>query len=180
MKAQIVRDSELCGKCHRRAAVEAVDAKGGFIEHHEQYEELFQSKHVIIKCSICHDPHAGVRQLREARKNTTRTQCVNCHFEKAKYQSDAHKAMEVGCIECYMPRVTKSAWGDAKKFTGDIRTHMMGIDPDQIEQLTADGKFALSQIGLNFACRHCHIQGGKASPKSDEELKARARGYHKS
>jgi hypothetical protein len=179
VKPQVVRDSELCGKCHRRGAVEMVDAKDGFIEHHEQYEELFQSKHVILKCSLCHDPHTGVRQLREAKKPTTRTQCTNCHFEKAAHQSDAHKAMEVACIECHMPRVTKSAWGDAKKFTGDIRTHMMGIDPDQVGQFTEDGKYALSQIGLNFACRHCHVEGGKASPKTDQELKARAKGYHK-
>lgn len=180
IKLQVVRDSELCAKCHRRGAVEMVNAKGGFIEHHEQYEELFQSKHVILKCSICHDPHAGVKQLREAGNPTTRTQCTNCHYEKARNQSDAHKAMEVACIECHMPRVIKSAWGDAEKFTGDIRTHMMGIDPDQVGQFTKDGKYALSQIGLDFACKHCHVQGGKASPKSDAELKARAKGYHKS
>jgi hypothetical protein len=29
---------------------------------------------------------------------------------------------------------------------------------------------ALSQLGLNFACRHCHIEDGEASPKTDEEL----------
>ncbi|MEJ5375338.1 MAG: multiheme c-type cytochrome [bacterium] len=180
VKAQVVRDSELCGKCHRRGAVEMVDAKGGFIEHHEQYEELFQSKHVILNCSICHDPHTGVIQLRQANKPTTRTQCTNCHFEKAKYQaSDAHKAMEVACIDCHMPRITKSAWGDPARFTGDIRTHMMAIDPDQIGQFTKDGKYALSQLSLDFACRHCHVQGGKASPKSDEELKAKAKGYHR-
>jgi len=178
IKAEVVRDSELCGKCHRRGQVEMVDAKGGFIEHHEQYEELFQSKHVILKCSICHDPHAGVKQLREAKKPTTRTQCTNCHFEKAKHQSDVHKAAEVACIDCHMPRIVKTAWGDAKRFTGDIRTHMMGIDPDQVGQFTEDGKYALSQIGLNFACRHCHVEGGRALPKTDDELKARAKGYH--
>lgn len=180
VKVQVVRDSELCGKCHRRGPVEMVEAKGGFIEHHEQYEELFQSKHIVLNCSVCHDPHAGVMQFRQANKPTTRSQCTNCHFEKAKYQaSEAHRAMEVACIDCHMPRVTKSAWGEPAKFTGDIRTHLMAIDPDQVDQFTPDGNYALSQIGLNFACRHCHIEGGKASPKSDQELKAKARGYHR-
>ncbi len=82
------------------------------------------------------------------------------------------------CIDCHMPRVTKSAVGNAAKFTGDIRTHLMAIDPDQIGQFTEDGSEALSQLGLDFACRHCHIDGGKATPKTDEELTAMALGYH--
>ncbi len=77
-----------------------------------------------------------------------------------------------------MPRIVKSAWGDAAKFTGDIRTHLMAIDPDSLTSLSADGKTANSQIGLDFACKHCHVQGGKASAKSDEQLKALARNYH--
>ena len=173
------RDSELCGQCHRRGAPEQVDASSGFIKHHEQYEELFQSKHIALKCVDCHDPHAGVVQLRKTGEQTTRTQCENCHFQQAKYQnSEVHKAVGVACIDCHMPRIVKSAWGNADKFTGDIRTHLMAIDPDQAGQFTEDGKFALSQISLDFACRHCHVEGGKATPKTDEQLRERATGYH--
>jgi hypothetical protein len=53
---------------------------------------------------------------------------------------------------------------------------------DQFNQVTgADGsekELSLSQIGLNFACRHCHVEGGPATPKSDEERMAKASGYH--
>jgi hypothetical protein len=77
-----------------------------------------------------------------------------------------------------MPRVGKSAVGDAAKFTGDIRTHLMAIDPDQIDQFSEDGSEAQSQLGLNFACRHCHVEGGSATPKTDEELIEKANGYH--
>jgi hypothetical protein len=77
-----------------------------------------------------------------------------------------------------MPRVTKSALGDPEKFTGDIRTHLMAIDPNQIEQFNEEGTVALSQLGLNFACRHCHIEDGEASPKTDEELMDAANGIH--
>ena len=162
---KIDRDSEACGKCHRRDAVESVNAKDGFIEHHEQYEEQFQSKHVTIDCVVCHNPHQGVVQLRQAQQQTTRTTCVNCHFQEAKVQSAAHAAAKLECIECHMPRIVKSAWGDAAKFTGDIRTHLMAIDPDSLTSMSADGKTANSQIGLDFACKHCHVQGGKASVK---------------
>ena len=76
-----------------------------------------------------------------------------------------------------MPRLIESAWGDPAMFTGDIRTHRVTIDPNQIGQLSEDGKTVLPQIGLDFACRHCH-EKGVGFPKTDEELKAVANGYH--
>jgi len=174
----IERDSEQCGECHVRDAPEAVNASGGFIKHHEQYEELFQSKHVALTCVTCHDPHVGVVQLRKAEEPTTRTQCENCHFKKAKYQDSEIHPLIAECIDCHMPRITKSAVGNAEQFTGDIRTHMMGIDADQIGQFTEDGSQALSELGLDFACRNCHVEGGIAPPKTDEELRETADGYH--
>jgi hypothetical protein len=179
----IDRDSELCGRCHRRGEVESVNAKGGFIEHHEQYEELYQGKHVTLKCVDCHDPHTGVIQLRQAGVATTRTACTNCHFKQGQYQKNAiHVGMNLACVECHMPKMVKTATGNAEKFTGDIRTHLMAIDPTQIEQfdtLTVDGTettVAKSQIGLDFACRHCH--GAWASAKTDQELINGAWDYH--
>ncbi len=179
VRMNIDRDSELCGECHLRGSSEEVNASGGFIRHHEQYEELFQSKHITIDCVICHDPHTGVIQLRKTGEQTTRTQCENCHFKEAEHQnSQVHPAIGVQCIDCHMPRIVKSAVGDADKFTGDIRSHLMAIDPEQVGQFSEDGKTALSQISLDFACRHCHVDGGKATPKTDEQLIERATGYH--
>jgi len=68
------------------------------------------------------------------------------------------------------------AWADAAKFSGDFRTHQVKINPTQIGQFTEDGQ-VLPEIGLDFACRHCH-GGGLGSPKTDEELLAIANGYH--
>jgi len=176
----IDRDAEQCGDCHIRGAIESVNASGGFIKHHEQYEELFQSKHVTIDCVICHDPHAGVVQLRMAEKDTptTRTQCENCHFEQAMFQDSKVHPLVAACIDCHMPRVTKSAVGNAEMFTGDIRTHLMAINPTQIGQFSEDGSEALSQLGLDFACRSCHVEGGSATVKTDEELIDKSFGYH--
>ncbi len=176
---RIDRDGAACGDCHRRGSVEAVNASGGFIQHHEQYEELFQSKHVVVDCVICHDPHSGVVQLRQTGQQTTRTTCENCHFAQAQVQNnDRHARLNVDCIDCHMPRISKSAVGDVERFTGDIRTHMMGIDPRQVGQFSEDGSTALSQISLDFACRSCHVDGGIANSRTDEELVAGAVGYH--
>ena len=175
---KVDRDSELCGKCHVRGGPEQVNASGGFINRHEQYEELFQSKHITIDCVVCHDPHVGVIALRQAGEQTTRTQCENCHFQQANFQdSEVHPAV-ADCIDCHMPRVSKSAVGDAAKFTGDIRTHLMAIDPDQVGQFNEEGNAALSQLSLDFACRHCHYEGGSATVKTDEELITKATDYH--
>ena len=172
----IDRDAEQCGRCHSREEIESVNASGGFIRHHEQYEELFQGKHITLDCVICHDPHQGVVQLRQADMQTTRTQCENCHLDEAQFQDSQIHPAATECIDCHMPRIIRSAVGDAEKFTGDIRTHLMRINPEQIEQFTEDGSASLSEIGLNFACRHCH--GVTASEKTDEELIEKATDYH--
>jgi len=166
---RIERDSELCGQCHRRDNVEEVNASNGFIEHHEQYEEFFQGKHVTLDCVLCHDPHKGVVQLRKAGEQTTRTLCENCHFK----ETSQMKHTSVACLECHMPRLVKSAWGDLAKYTGDIRTHLMAIDPRQTKTFNEDGSLVSGQIGLDFACRHCHFES-----KTDEELMLMAYGMH--
>ncbi|MCA9932589.1 MAG: hypothetical protein KC415_01605 [Anaerolineales bacterium] len=173
------RDSQACGACHVRGDSEEVNASDGFIQHHEQYEELFQSKHITIDCVICHDPHTGVVQLRRADEQTTRVQCENCHFEEEAVQNvERHVRLGVDCIDCHMPRLTKSAVGDSERFTGDIRTHLMAIDPMQIGQFSEDGTVALSQLSLDFACRSCHVSGGFAPVMTDEDLIVAAVGYH--
>lgn len=47
-----------------------------------------------------------------------------------------------------------------------------------IGQFAEDGSEASSQIGLDFACRHCHVESGMATPKTDDELREKADGYH--
>ena len=75
----IDRDSELCGTCHRRGDVTEIDASDGFIRHHEQYEELFESKKRVMRCVDCHDPHQTVKYA--SKGLGIKTDCENCHFE---------------------------------------------------------------------------------------------------
>jgi hypothetical protein len=173
----IDRDGEMCGQCHLRDAAQSVSSSDGFIQHHEQYQDLFQGKHFVLDCVICHDPHQGVVQLRmDDEVQNTRTQCENCHLDEAQHQDSLIHPAAAQCVDCHMPRIIKSAAGDAEKFAGDIRTHRMRINPAQIEQFTEDGSQALPEIGLNFACRQCH--GVTASERTDEELIEKAIDYH--
>jgi len=77
-----------------------------------------------------------------------------------------------------MHRIVKSAWGNAEAYTGDIRAHLWAIDPDAISQFSEDGKEAISQVSLDFACKSCHRTGGTAMVKTDEQLWNTAVRYH--
>jgi len=128
----------------------------------------------------CHDPHTGVIQLRKAGQQTTRTTCENCHYQEARFQKNPDHmkpTANVTCISCHMPHLAKSALGDLERFTGDIRSHLFAIDPYQQGQFTEDGKYTLSQISLDYACRSCHIPGSDAA-LTDEELFNMAVNYH--
>jgi hypothetical protein len=175
---QIERDSASCTRCHNQSSADMLPAAGGFIDNHDVVLDLLQGRHVVIDCVTCHDPHTGVVQLRITGKPTTIYACTSCHWEEAAYQNNSrHASMNLACIQCHMPRLVSIAQGDAASFTGDYRTHRMAIDPTQIGQFTADGAQALPQIGLDFACRHCH-GSGLGAPKTDAELIAVAVGYH--
>jgi len=171
----IDRDSELCGQCHIRDGVTEINASGGFIKHHEQYEEAFQSKkRGAMRCVDCHDPHETVKYAKGVGQ---KTDCESCHLAEEKYQKITDRT-HAECIDCHMPRASKSALGDPERYTGDLRTHIFAINPDQIGQFTEDGSASLSYLGLDFACKSCHYDGGPASVETDEDLIDLAVGYH--
>jgi hypothetical protein len=170
------RDAELCGQCHTRGDVRVIDSSGGFMQHREQYLSLFQSKHVALGCVLCHDPHTGVIQLRQAGEQTTRTQCESCHFMQAEFQAPHPRV--AACVDCHMPRIARTAVGDPERFTGDMRAHLFAINPYSFEQFNEEGNASLPFVSLNFSCRQCHIGNGMALPKSDEELMEKAIGFH--
>ncbi|MFQ5577948.1 MAG: cytochrome c3 family protein [Anaerolineae bacterium] len=176
VEMKIDRDSELCGQCHRRGDVTQIDASGGFIRHHEQYEELFASKKRVMDCVDCHDPHQPVKYARKGAG--IKTSCQTCHFEEAEYQKIKYINHGRDCITCHMPRVTKSALGDPEAFSGDIRTHLFAINPRATSQFDEEGAFSQPYLSLEFACRGCHREEGIGTAFSDEELMAVAEGYH--
>lgn len=173
---RVARDSGACTDCHARGDSAELDISDGFISHHDQYQDLFQGKHAVIDCVVCHDPHAGVVQLRENDEPTTLAACENCHFKQTQPAKVSHN--RVNCIDCHMPKLIKSAVADPVQFTGDFRTHLTTINPQQISQFDEDGNFIQTQITLDYACRSCHNPEGRATEKTDEELVENATNYH--
>lgn len=173
---KIERDSEQCRQCHTYTDVHPSDLNisSGFIQHTDQYGDLRQSKHQILDCLTCHDPHRGVVQLRLTNQQTTRVLCQDCHFKQAQFQDNpSHVALNIGCTDCHMPRLVQSGAANPQGFTADFRTHVVAIDPRLAHQFDEDGSLTSGQIGLDIACRHCH-----GMTRSDEELQSAASGYH--
>jgi hypothetical protein len=173
------RSSQLCGECHVRGNPAQIDASNGFERHHEQYEDLYNSKHFAISCIACHDPHAS--SLNEdpdlnPNKGISQT-CEACHWAQEAIQNNRFH-LRVECIDCHMPPMAKSAQGNLEIFTGDVRSHQFSINPDpDAPQFSEDGSLVMPYLTLQYACGHCH-NGEVYSEQDLETLSAMADIYH--
>lgn len=174
-KATIMVDKsvEACGKCHQRGGMgPEPPAKGGFIRHHEQINELKAGVHKELSCITCHNPHERAILVKD--------NCKECHGEAAKsYANNIHGKSNIRCFECHMPKVSKSAISLAS-YVGDVRTHIFKINTDPkanmfktVEEKGKKSTFAKGFVTLDYACFSCH--GSR-----DREWAAKgAKGIHK-
>jgi hypothetical protein len=94
--------------------------------------------------------------------------CAECHDDVAeKFAGTLHGRTEVECIECHMPKASKSAIAVAS-YTGDIRTHLFKIntdaDADMFQTIEEKGKkstFAKGFVTLEYSCLSCHASRDK-------------------
>ena len=173
----IDRDASLCQQCHKFSP-EHLQFSDGMISQTDQYGDLSQGKHAILDCVQCHDPHTGVVQNEDQALKDINQACESCHYQEATVQNNPlHVSIGVQCTQCHMPPMIKVAWADPARFTGDMNTHRMVIDPNQVSQFNPDGSLATTAISLDFACRHCHVEGMLA-PLSDQQMIQMANGYH--
>ncbi len=153
--------AEQCGSCHNRGGVNnVVIAKGGFIRHHEQYNELQQSTHRNLDCVTCHDPHTGIVYNDLEGAQALNAECDDCHTTAlASLQTAPLAAFQkdtLACMDCHMPKAAKSAVSLAP-FVGDISSHIFAINSDSLaEQFSTDGSTANPYITTEFACLSCH------------------------
>ncbi len=160
------QSSEQCGKCHIRGDVGAIPASGGFIKHHEQWNEMFTTKHQALACVDCHDPHVGLHPNNPTRDAAIKVTCENCHVAETESfiaSSIEHYGSSVGpgCIDCHMAKAAKSALA-AGPYEGDVHSHLWRINTDaDAEMFTPDGAFANGYLTLEFTCLQCHASESK-------------------
>lgn len=148
--------AESCGKCHQRGGIgPEPPAKGGFIRHHEQINELKAGVHKGLTCISCHNPHA--------RAILAENNCATCHADIAKsYAGNRHAQQGTRCIDCHMPKASKSAISVAS-YTGDVRSHLFKINPaadanmfKEIEEKGVKSTVAKGFVTVEYACLSCH------------------------
>jgi hypothetical protein len=177
---RLVKDTSpaACESCHGGIPLSQASLKDGFVDLTAGGVNLHEGKHQIIACVTCHNPHLGIAALKEAKQPATQTSCESCHWREAQNRTSMKS---LACVDCHMPKLGLKVEGDPKKFTGDVRAHLMAINPAQLEQYITvktgndEGETLIPslQIGLNFACNSCHAGG-----ISPEALIAEAIGFH--
>ncbi|NOX38469.1 MAG: T9SS type A sorting domain-containing protein [Calditrichaeota bacterium] len=165
-----------CGDCHSRGSkTNMIPAKGGFIRHHEQYNEMQASKHntMGLTCATCHNTHVALRYPDAAGTDNNgnplsgiKLECENCHPNKQiTFQDGSPHAAE--CTDCHMPNASKSALGAqlGNGWKGDVATHLWKIDTRAVgrdSMFTPDGKYVrlddngYGAVTLDFVCLPCH------------------------
>jgi hypothetical protein len=178
MTMEIDDSAAMCGNCHFRTSppgseVNSIPAGGGFIRHHEQYNEFLAGPHATQKCVTCHNPH------KRGEFSIVR-ECSLCHADKVESFEASHSMAGYGveCKDCHMPYATKSA-NQLGPFEGDLQTHIFYINTDaDANMFTEAGDFvALDDNGkaavtLDFACKRCHETADM------NELSRHAKNFH--
>ncbi len=181
---------EACGSCHNRGGVNStIPASGGFIKHHEQYNEMANSSHIQLSCLSCHDPHKATRWRAGVGPGGASAQfagtgperiggvsvdCESCHTDaRASLQANA-AADDHGdstCEACHMPPMTKSAVA-LGTYKGDVATHMWKINASATaEPFTLDGTAANGYLTTEFSCLRsgCHSDKDKVWAEDEHE-----------
>ena len=148
----------LCGTCHNRSYTSPINAKGGFIKHHEQWDEFVVTDHYAngMNCTSCHDPHK--RTIWDG-DGITKT-CASCHSDqvaKTKHNASAN------CVDCHMPFAAKSGTkiGDSG-YRGDVRSHLVRITVNAESMFNEDGSAVRddaerpASLSPAYVCLGCH------------------------
>lgn len=155
----IDRSSAECGRCHVRDDPYKIDASGGYIKHHEQYDEILASKKASMACVECHDPHVGLHKFNPERDQAIKNKCESCHFQEtaslmnSEYQ---HYTVQTKCIDCHMPYAAKSATAVDTLYKGDVRSHLFAINIDPGAEMFGSDGSANGYLTVEYVCIQCH------------------------
>ena len=157
-----------------------IAAKGGFIRHHEQYDEILgidpdsllttRSNSFLAahgNCMNCHNPHGSAVKDDHplytgiAGVDHGNTGCTTCHADYSPDMRDGGM-QNLECVDCHMPKLGKSAVAfppvaEGAPSLGDVSSHIFSIDVlATTPQFTEDGGFAYPALTNAYACETCH------------------------
>lgn len=164
----------MCGTCHNRNFDTAIDAGGGFVKHHEQWDEFSATRHseMGFNCTTCHNPHKRVIWEGEG----ISMQCQTCHPSNVAVNNHP---VDLDCMDCHMPYAAKSGTTIGESgFRGDVRSHLFAITSSAESMFNEAGNYVRddeersASLDLQHACLGCHNDDpdDDVPDKSAEEL----------
>ena len=148
----------MCGPCHNRDYKNPINASGGFVKHHEQWDEFTHTDHYghEMTCLTCHDPHKRTIWDGEG----VIMQCATCHSDEA---TTINHEGDATCVDCHMPYAAKSGTTRGQSgFKGDVRSHLFKITVDTASMFTEDGAWVRdddereASLSPAYSCLGCH------------------------
>ncbi len=148
----------LCGTCHNRSYTSPINSSGGFIKHHEQWDEFVATSHYNggMSCVTCHDPHE--RTIWDG--DGVMAACADCHNNQVVTTNHIGNA---SCIDCHMPFAAKSGTTRGESgYVGDVRSHLMKITVNDESMFTEDGSAVKdddereASLSPAYSCLGCH------------------------
>ncbi|MFQ6609230.1 MAG: T9SS type A sorting domain-containing protein [Fidelibacterota bacterium] len=148
----------MCGTCHNRNFDAQIDASGGFIRHHEQWDEFSATEHSELgfTCVTCHNPHKRVLWDGDG----IEMMCETCH--PTNVANNNHPA-QLECTDCHMAQAAKSGTTLGESgYRGDVRSHLWKITPTAESMFTDDGAYVRddetrqASLDIQHACLGCH------------------------
>lgn len=177
----INEEASFCGTCHSRGDdMDVIPASGGFIRHHQQFQELLASPHANLRCLTCHETHTSVNYQRDS---AIINDCRACHanqnmaLHQGKIFVRGDFVERLDCESCHMTYATKSAAAAGEAVVGadgrmgDMRTHLWLINTDPVDfnsMFSADGTTVKkdtngkAKVTVDFVCLRCHSDKGNA------------------
>ncbi|NQU67543.1 MAG: hypothetical protein HQ510_06340, partial [Candidatus Marinimicrobia bacterium] len=174
----------MCGTCHNRNFNAQIDASGGYIKHHEQWDEISawnnMGAHDNMSCITCHNPHKRVIWDGDG----IQMQCQTCH--PTHLANNNHPAT-LECTDCHMAQAVKSGTTLGESgYRGDVKSHLLRITSSTESMFTEDGAYVRddetrpASLDIQHACLGCHNDDPNDSipNKTGEELVAFASMMH--
>ncbi|RLD54550.1 MAG: hypothetical protein DRJ05_14425, partial [Bacteroidetes bacterium] len=147
-----------CGTCHNRDYKAQINASGGFIKHHEQWDEFTHTEHYGegMTCLTCHDPHK--RTIWDG--DGIKMACGTCHSDQVDITNHGPGAT---CIDCHMAFAAKSGTTRGESgYKGDVRSHLFKITVNDESMFTEDGSWVRdddereASLSPAYTCLGCH------------------------
>ena len=169
------RSPELCGDCHARGDTsQVISSTTGFISHADINMVPFEGKKHLFNCTDCHNPHTTTVA---AKGFGAKVECEACHLSETLNQKVTDRK-HAQCVDCHMPKMVQVAAANPEKMAGDMRVHTMMINPTEVHQFDSKGNLVGPGLALDFTCRSCHSDTGRAPAFEDEKLMELATGFH--